>query len=73
MTASGGWRLMAEKQRKGGASCVAQLKGCCAFYLGQRLNFWWQYIMAILEDVKMLEHCGRCASVPTEAITQGLK
>lgn len=56
MTASGGWRLMAEKQRKGGASCVAQLKGCCASHQGHGLHFWWQYIVPILEDVKMLEH-----------------
>lgn len=48
-------RLMAEKQSKGGASCAAQHKGCHAFCQGQWLHFWLQYIMAILDDVKMLE------------------
>ena len=55
MTTSGDWRLTAEKQSKGGVSCIAQHKGCRAFYQGQWLHFWLQYIMAILEDVKMLE------------------
>lgn len=53
MTTCGDWRLAAEKESKGGASCIAQHKGCRAFYQGQWLHFWLPYIMAILEDVKM--------------------